>query len=104
MKLSKHNIISAIADSEDYFIVNLLSQEADILTPDNYKSILSGKYTNTVELVQKGYLVDPVEEEKLFRKKYLEFLDKTRLKSRYFMFLLIPVTLPAHIVIRMNTR
>ena len=76
MKLSKHNIISAIADSEDYFIVNLLSQEADILTPDNYKSILSGKYTNTVELVQKGYLVDPVEEEKLFRKKYLEFLDK----------------------------
>ena len=76
MKLSKHNIISAIADSENYFVVNLLSQEADILTSENYKSILSGKYQDTDELVQKGYLVDPVQEEKLYRKKYLEFLDK----------------------------
>ena len=76
MKLSKHNIISAIADSEDYFIVNLLSQEADILTSENYKSILSGKYHDTDELVLKGYLVDPVQEEKLYRRKYLEFLDK----------------------------
>ena len=76
MKLSKHNIISAIADSEDYFIVNLLSQEADIFSSEDYRKIISGTYPDTHELMQKGYMADPVQEEKLYRKKYLEFLDK----------------------------
>ncbi len=75
MKLSKHNIISVIAESNEYFIINLLSQEADILTSDNYNKIISDTYSDTGELIEKGYLVDPDEEEKLFKKKYLEFLD-----------------------------
>jgi uncharacterized protein len=75
MKLSKHNIISRIADSEDYFIINLLSQNADIISSSQYHSISSGKYENLEELVNKGYMVDQAEEDKIYRQKYLEFID-----------------------------
>ncbi len=76
MILSKHNIISSIAESDNYFIVNLLSKQADILTAEQYKQIISGKYPNKQELIDKGYLVEPEEENKEFKKKYLEFIDK----------------------------
>ena len=75
MELSKHNIISKIKDSEDYFIVNPLSRNADILDPETAEAILSGTSANIDELAGKGYLVDPAEEEKRFRAEYLDFLD-----------------------------
>ena len=75
MEFSKYNIISGIADSDEYFIVNQLSKQADLLSAIQYTALKNGNYPDPQELISKGYLINPVEEEKLFRKKYLEFLD-----------------------------
>lgn len=75
MQLSKHNIISKIEDSDEYFIANILSQNADIIDYDQYQLLKTGNFQNAEELIDKGYLIDPLEEEKLYRKRYLEFID-----------------------------
>jgi uncharacterized protein len=82
MKYSKHNIFSKIRDSENYFIVNLLSGNADILgsrDAENIKTLQKGDSLNDKdfidELADKGYLSDESEEEKEYRRKYLDFLD-----------------------------
>jgi uncharacterized protein len=78
---SKYNIFSQISDSEKYFIVNLLSKQADILQPseyDSFKDALEGKKINSVlfnEFIEKGYFVDEQEERKTYRRKYLDFID-----------------------------
>jgi uncharacterized protein len=81
MIYSKHNIFSRIKESENYFIVNLLSGSADILNPaegNMVQDFLDGK-TIPVDfhesLTVQGYLVDAKEEEKLYRSKYLDFID-----------------------------
>ena len=74
-RLSKHNIISQLRDSEDYFIVNPLSKNADILDSETAGALLNGDLPNREELIEKGYLVDPAEEDKLFKSEYLDFLD-----------------------------
>ena len=82
MYFSKHNIFSKIKDSGDFFIVNLLTGNADILTPDYADIILKVKNNEEIiddqfigELQEKGYLADEKEESKLYRRKYLDFLD-----------------------------
>lgn len=83
IQYSKFNIISRIRDSENFFVVNQLSGNADILTEDEAKRILLFKNIEVkssddafiAELVSKGYLADPDAEEKLFRRLYLDFLD-----------------------------
>ena len=82
MYFSKHNIFSKIKDSDDFFIVNLLTGNADILTPDYADKILKVKNNEEIiddyfigELQEKGYLADEKEESKLYRRKYLDFLD-----------------------------
>ena len=82
IKYSKYNIFSKIRDSDNYFIVNLLTGNADILTPDDaekIKIIQEGKPFNDnrffKELLEKGYLIDEQEETKLYRNKYLDFID-----------------------------
>ncbi len=75
MQLSKHNIISEIKDSDDYYIINPLSKNADILDADTAKALLNGEFTNRDELIEKGYLADADEEEKRFKSGYLDFLD-----------------------------
>jgi len=76
MEYSKHNIFSKIAGSEDYFLVNPLSRQADILDPDEARQYADGSLLSRDEFIKKGYLVDPAEEEKLFRKEYLNFIDE----------------------------
>ena len=81
MIYSKHNIFSGIAGSDNFFIVNLLSGSADILNPDEGKMVrdfLDGKeialdFHKNME--EQGYLVDAKEEERLYRSKYLDFID-----------------------------
>ena len=82
MYFSKHNIFSKIKDSENFFIVNLLTGNADIVNQDDAakiidlrsnKSFVNDDFVN--ELIEKGYLADEKEESKLFRSKYLDFLD-----------------------------
>ena len=40
MYFSKHNIFSKIKDSDNFFIVNSLSGNADILTPEDAEKVL----------------------------------------------------------------
>jgi uncharacterized protein len=82
MNFSKHNIFSKIKDSENYFIVNVLSGNADIISPDDAIKIkalsddsLAEEEALKNELVEKGYLVDPDKEYNRFRAKYLDFID-----------------------------
>lgn len=72
---SKHNIISKIKDSEAYYIVNLLSGNADILSQEKYNEFSTGVFTETDELIEKGYLVDADKEARFYRSKYLDFIE-----------------------------
>lgn len=76
MEFSKHNIFSKIAGTEYYFIVNPLSGQADILDSEEAEMFRNGSFTDSQEFAEKGYFVDPQEEERLFRRKYLDFLDE----------------------------
>ena len=84
MYFSRHNIISNIKDSENFFIVNLLTGNADIVSPVDAEKMNKVRSQGGVhadnsfinELVEKGYLADKKEESKLFRSKYLDFLDQ----------------------------
>lgn len=79
---SKYNIFSKIRDSENYFIVNLLTGNADILTVDDAEKLTVVKNGSELpegafsdELYNKGYLSEKEEETRLYRKKYLDFID-----------------------------
>lgn len=85
MYFSKYNIFSKIRNSEDYYLVNLLSGSADILQPEKAKEIIFGDYTDVQELINKGYLIDEHEEKKIYMKKYLEFIE-TRDKDEIQLF------------------
>jgi len=82
MKYSRHNIFSRIKDSGDYYIVNPLSGNADILNIDDAgkleairrgEKILDKAFLD--DLRDKGYLSDEAAENSLFRSKYLDFID-----------------------------
>lgn len=73
---SKHNIFGKIRDSENYFIINPLSGNADILTPEKAREIREKSYTDVEEYSAKGYLVDENEEDRRYRLRYLDFLDE----------------------------
>jgi uncharacterized protein len=82
MKYSRYNIFSKIRDSEDFFIVNLLSGNADILgnsDAEKIKILSSGKEIDDPgyckELTEKGYLIEEAEEIRLYRNKYIDFID-----------------------------
>lgn len=81
MHYSKHNIFSKIADSDNYFIVNLLCGSADILSPDEAKMLQDFHKGKAIapdfmeKLIEQGYFVDKNEEERLYRNKYLNFID-----------------------------
>ena len=82
MIYSRYNIFSKIRDSENYFIVNLLSGNADILginDAEKIEALRKGEDINSKkflgELAEKGYIVDESEEKKEYRRKYLDFID-----------------------------
>lgn len=75
MEFSKHNIISRLHQSDDFFIVNLLSGQADILSAREAQLFSGSQVPDSPELVEKGYVIDPEQERKLFRSKYLDFID-----------------------------
>lgn len=78
MHFSTHNIFGQIKNSKDYFLVNLLSGEADILDADEGKRLESGDLSQSPwydAFVEKGYVVDPEQERVRYRQRYLEFID-----------------------------
>jgi uncharacterized protein len=82
MIFSKHNIFSKIKNSDNSFIVNLLTGNADILSLDEADKINKIKSSGLIsndefanELLEKGYWVDENDESKLYKSKYLDFID-----------------------------
>ncbi len=82
MIYSRYNIFSKIKDSENYFIVNLLSGNADILDScdaEKMEGIRNGEDINNKkffsELTKKGYITDESDEKREYRRKYLDFID-----------------------------
>jgi len=82
MNYSGYNILSKIRDSENYFIVNLLTGNADILSEAEAEKIKALKNSSSekdsdflAELADKGYFADASDEASLFRNRYLDFLD-----------------------------
>ncbi|MBN1523231.1 MAG: radical SAM protein [Spirochaetales bacterium] len=73
MEASRYNIISRIHESDDWFVVNLLSGNADIADHAHIDMINAGIEHD--ELVQKGYVVDRADEESRYRKAYLGFIE-----------------------------
>lgn len=76
MEFSKHNIFSKIKDSDNYYLINLLSGQADILDPNEANAYINQTFLNKQDYIDKGYLVDRTEEEKQFKAKYLNFIDE----------------------------
>ena len=82
MKYSKYNILSKVRDSEKYFIVNQLTGNVDILTPEEALKLKSLQSSDIIpdqhffnEMVEKGYFTDEKEEAAQYRSKYLDFID-----------------------------
>jgi uncharacterized protein len=82
MMYSRYNIFSRIRNSANYFIVNLLTGNADILSTEDAERLNSIRNGKTVsddsflrELAEKGYVSEEADEKSLYRSRYLDFLD-----------------------------
>lgn len=75
LQFSPHNIFSRIPGTDEFYLVNLLSGNADIISKEKAQEILEQRYTDVDQYVSKGYLSDPADEERLFRRTYADFLD-----------------------------
>jgi len=75
MTKSRHNIFSRIKNSENFYILNPLSKNADILDPQSAAEYQSGQFSQPEIWQEKGYLVDPAAEEIRYRNEYLDFID-----------------------------
>lgn len=93
MRYSRYNILSRIRDSENYFILNLLTGNADILTASEAGKI--EKLKNGADLPdkdlyellsEKGYLLREDDESSLYRSRYLDFIDSRETDEIQFFF------------------
>ncbi|MCK9412057.1 MAG: radical SAM protein [Prolixibacteraceae bacterium] len=79
---SKHNIVSRVQDSNQFYAVNLLSGNADLLSVEEAKTLLSGELEQSGDpeqmqvLAEKGYLVAPGNENNIYRNRYFDFVDQ----------------------------
>ncbi len=65
-----------MAGSEDFFLVNPLSRQADVLGPDEARAYEEGRFLEDPEFIEKGYVVDRDREARKFRQAYLDFMDE----------------------------
>lgn len=79
MRPSRFNIVAPIAGTDQLYIVNLLSGQADVLSADEARQITEANAearTNAdSEFIDHGYVVNPNEEIRRYRKAYLDFID-----------------------------
>ncbi|MFN8209252.1 MAG: radical SAM protein [Bacteroidales bacterium] len=82
MEYSKYNIFSGIRDSENSFILNLLTGNADILSTEEAVKMQHLRNGDPVsddlflqEASEKGYLISPEVESRMYNARYLDFLD-----------------------------
>lgn len=81
MQYSKYNIFSRIRNSENFYVVNLLSKNADILSPIEAAELSEIKKNgvkdspNLPEFISKGYVIDANVEKSKYKNAYLDFND-----------------------------
>lgn len=68
---SRHNILAQIADSDAWYVANLLSGHSDILTAAEAALLQQGKGDARFE--QRGYLVDSAAEEEQYQRAFREW-------------------------------
>lgn len=79
---STHNIVSKVLNTDQYFSVNLLSGNADLLSAEEATVLMSFEEGIVADaeiqqnLVEKGYLVTQESENKLYRNSYFDFVDQ----------------------------
>ena len=73
--LSKHNIITPIADSDEFFIVNPLHKSADIISEEEFRQLQKG-IDPSGEFASRSYLIDEASEKKAFKLAYLDFTEE----------------------------
>lgn len=61
--------------TDQHYLVNPLSRQADLLSPELAELYRSGRASERQEFVDKAYLVNPADEERAFRSAYLQFVD-----------------------------
>ena len=74
---SEHNIVSQIRGTDNYFIANVLSKNADIIEAEPARRYLAGtlRPEEIRDFKGKGYISDPDAEAALYRKRYLDFIE-----------------------------
>jgi len=75
MEYSAHNLIGPIVNSNNWFIVNPLHGNADILTAEEIHHFNSAGAFSDPQYIERGYVIEPIEEKRIYRQKYLDFLD-----------------------------
>jgi len=75
MQASKYNILSRVSGQDQVLLVNLLSGQADLLSGDEAAALERGDVGDARELCEKGYWVDPEEEQRRYRRAYLDFIE-----------------------------
>jgi uncharacterized protein len=88
MYFSKYNIVSQIRNSDESFIVNLLSGHADILSKEEVQKLSSGGVDDIAEFLTKGYLADEQQEKSVYRKKYIDFLQEREIDEMQLFFVM----------------
>ena len=94
MKYSGQNIFSKVKDSNNHFVVNLLSGNADILNPaeaEKLEKIREGETADSgfrEEMAEKGYLTDSKTEKRLYRFQYYNALDEREQEEVQLFFIL----------------
>ncbi|MFW6180232.1 MAG: radical SAM protein [Spirochaetota bacterium] len=74
---SRYNLFARLRDAEDYFIANLLTGNADLLSSEEARRVQSGHLGELERAFrEKGYLTHPEEERALYARKYREFLER----------------------------
>ena len=75
MRFSAYNILTPLADSDEYLLMNILTGNADILSKQEAEDVRKGRVSDPVPYREKGYVLDKGEESRLYKKAYLDFLD-----------------------------
>ncbi|HQF54952.1 MAG TPA: radical SAM protein [Fibrobacteria bacterium] len=76
MQWSKHNIVGRTRPAGTPFVVNLLSGNADLLDEVSAAPLFAGEApVDPSEWTAKGYWVDEPEEQRRWKRAYLDFLD-----------------------------
>lgn len=85
MVRSKYNILIDI-DQDKHLILNSLTGNVDELSTEELLLYNSDDVFNNNEFIQKGYVIDPNEEKKLYREKYFNFLKNSETEEVQIFF------------------